>query len=668
MNLGTSAAPRQASLRQSRDAAYRAHGELMRVVRQARVAGLLAPTANRPNFAIPTTIAMVRKAASTQEAEALRVSFESQAAAITQLLEENGGERPIPPSPSGEPSAPSRKTRLLSELSPSQLEERTQRLCVVTAMQSGCSATQALAHTGLPATGAMKRWAQRLAKEYAETGMLDDGRAGESGPRVTVLTPAMKALIEVVWLQHPHANATSIRLAVESHVASVLRRLVTGEDVSEELLVDDLEAGQVRTPSLNTIRRAIREFGPAKNRIRRDGWREYGRQMRPTCNVQWTTHANERWEIDHTPLDIWARVGEGSEMRAVVLHLTAIIDVHSRGIVAAIVSARDPDAFTTALALRMGILPKATDGWVARGKSELLVLDNGKDFRSQQVAGFCRALGIEMLFCDPHEPDQKPHIERFFGTLTRELLSHLPGYKHGADRGSAWSQSRIEQLLTVTDVRAEILRWIHEEYHARAHSATGRRPMELWLDSAIRVDVPDERELDVLLLYQQARRVSRGVVRLTPPGADRGVYWGPSIAERNGHQLTLRYNPDDLLSVYAYDAIDGSFIGELWNLHDSRSPYSDVAVRAAWMTLQAAEKTRQRGLRERVSRYHTKTAAEDRRARKRRGDDTAEARAVAAANSTAEALQTSEELRSATDAADDEVTEALSRLRRSLSA
>ncbi len=72
------------------------------------------------------------------------------------------------------------------------------------------------------------------------------------------------------------------------------------------------------------------------------------------------------------------------------------------------------------------------------------------------------------------------------------------------------------------------------------HTETGRAPMELWTTSAARVTVPDIRVLDTLLLYEQQRRVTRGVIRLTPGGAERGIYWGPCLTTRNGEMLLLR--------------------------------------------------------------------------------------------------------------------------------
>jgi transposase InsO family protein len=621
-----------ARIRQVRQAVRRAHGPLFLLTARAHACGLLS-AAELVEFQSLNKAGGERKLGIVSDAEVVLATYLTSIERLKALLLQHGE---AVPDGIGQPSVPTEVRRstdekMLAELSATELDERAARLKVVAAMQTGCLAREALTKAKLPVTAAARRWAQRLSREYQETGRLHDGRSSGSGASAKVLTSGMRDLIEVLWMRHNRATAVGIRLLIEKHIASLQDRMLVGLALDEDLLADEVKAGAVLVPARETIRRTIQSFGKAKMKIREMGWAEHIKQMRPTALMSWANHANEEWQIDHTPLDVWAKMQQDGVWIRVIVHLTAVIDVFSRAIVGAVMSARDPDAFTTAHALRTAILPKEREGWVARGIPERLVLDNGKDFASTRVAAFGAALDIDLHYCHPRSPDEKPHIERFFGILTQELLPLLPGYKHGTDRGDAWSTGRIDKLLTVPQLRETVLDWIHDEYHKHARGESKRFPMDLWADSAVRVTVPHTRQLDILLMFEATRQVSRGVVRMTPVGSDRGIYWGPVLGRRNGEKLFLRYNPDDLASVYAYDPQTREFIGELWNIRDPRSPYSDVDVRAAWWALKDAEKTRLASLSDRTQQYFAESAAQDRLMKKRRGLDMDEARADARA-------------------------------------
>ncbi len=367
-------------LRKLRAQVAEAHGELFRFVATAHANGLL-PREEIAEFKVLRKAGSERKLGRTTQAEVVLSVYRARSEEIASLLRQHGIEVPAAAKPRTAEVHWRRgtDTKRLAELDDSQLGERAKRLRIAVAMANGLSAAQALTKVGMPVTPASKRWAQRVAKAYSETGTVDDKRAGRSGAPITVLSGEMPALIEALWLRYRNATASGSRLAIEAHVNRLQRLALEGEDISHELLGPEIVAGRVRVPSTDTIQRVVQDFGPPKEKIRAQGWQEYRRQMRPTVELEWTTHANQEWQIDHTPLDVWARTLQDNVWTRVSVYLTAIIDVHSRAIVGAVVSARHPDAFTTALALRTAILPKKMEEWKARGIPERLVMDNGKN-------------------------------------------------------------------------------------------------------------------------------------------------------------------------------------------------------------------------------------------------------------------------------------------------
>ena len=62
------------------------------------------------------------------------------------------------------------------------------------------------------------------------------------------------------------------------------------------------------------------------------------------------------------------------------------------------------------------------------GVPEAVRTDEGKDYTSRHVLGVLADLEIEHRPCPPYTPEAKPFVERFLGTLTRDLFASLPGF------------------------------------------------------------------------------------------------------------------------------------------------------------------------------------------------------------------------------------------------
>jgi putative transposase len=166
---------------------------------------------------------------------------------------------------------------------------------------------------------------------------------------------------------------------------------------------------------------------------------------------------NELWQADHTKLDILVLDQAGRPARP---WLTVILDDHSRAIAGYTVNLGAPSAVQTALALRQAILRKSDPGWVVHGLPDVLYTDHGSDFISEHITQSCVDLHIRLIYSTVGRPQGRGKLERFFGSLTTELLPHLPGHLVAGQLASPPGQS----LHELDDA---IGRWITGTYHQR---------------------------------------------------------------------------------------------------------------------------------------------------------------------------------------------------------
>lgn len=158
-----------------------------------------------------------------------------------------------------------------------------------------------------------------------------------------------------------------------------------------------------------------------------------------------------------------------------------------------------------------------------RGIPQRLYVDNGANYRSQQLALVCAKLGVALIHARPYQPAGKGKIERWFRTVRAQLLSRL------APQDSASLEALNRRLWS----------WVEGEYHHSPHRGLDdQTPLDRWAMSADKVRLPaPQLDLDALFLFEAKRRVQR----------DRTVSLNGTIFEVDallvGETVTLRYDP-----------------------------------------------------------------------------------------------------------------------------
>ncbi len=452
----------------------------------------------------------------------------------------------------GEPTPPVQNDPAFAHLSAKQKQRADDRLAILAARDGfpGSDADFAAAYTAgnisIP-DGARSRirqitrntlsnWRAAL-KSGGIPALAGRYRAANKGRGDIATNPALHDFIIAIIAHTPHANAHQIRDSIETRfkAAPALRTL-------QKFIAD------WRQDNASTLA-AITNPDAWKGKYQAAFGSQSANAVAP----------NAIWEMDSTPADLMAFDETGQPRR---LAIVGVIDVYTRRTM--VLVSRTSRATALATLLRRAIL--------AWGVPATVKTDQGADYTSQH---FCRALaGLEIRHkkCAPFTPEGKPHIERFFGTLTRDLFERLPGYVgHSVAERTDIEARRsfaqrfgsgpvIQVSLTTEDLQSRCDDWCGALYANRAHRGldgdTPAARARAWPAPLRRID--NERALDLLLAEAPGnhgrRRVGKKGIRL-----DRGDFIAPELGPHVGETMFVRYDPDDLGRIIVFDA-DGAFV------------------------------------------------------------------------------------------------------------
>lgn len=261
-----------------------------------------------------------------------------------------------------------------------------------------------------------------------------------------------------------------------------------------------------------------------------------------------TDRAHQCWELDTTKADVVTAGG-----RKMVL---GIIDRWSRRanfMVCPSESGQSVRRLLIETIRKWGVMP------------EMVMTDNGSGFINASVKSACAALGIAHHICPPGSPEKKPHIERLFGTFTRQRAELLEGYigHNVAEAQQLRAKARKEtgRALIVPKMEPEELQavltaWVDGSYHVTEHSSLRMSPMRKWQSTPVPArSAPGEDVLRLALsaLVGQRNVGKRGIVW------KRGRYWSPSLAAWVGRDVIVRRDEENLGELFIFSP-DGEFI------------------------------------------------------------------------------------------------------------
>lgn len=229
-------------------------------------------------------------------------------------------------------------------------------------------------------------------------------------------------------------------------------------------------------PTVRTIYRRIKMLDPYVVIRKRHGMHTANRDFKGAGKSLQSVRPLEKVEIDGNLIDVLITDEETGDVLGRP-YLTCLIDQYSRCIVSFVITMIPFSSATLLKGLKLAISKSCGE---FGGLFETMIVDNGSDYISASVRNFCNELGIRIEHGAPRDPNSKPHIERFFGTLNKQLIHQLPGTTFSNPNEKGDYDSTKMSCITLEKLNELVSDWLEKIYHRKIHRGHGRAPEKLW--------------------------------------------------------------------------------------------------------------------------------------------------------------------------------------------
>lgn len=323
-------------------------------------------------------------------------------------------------------------------------------------------------------------------------------------------------------------------------------------------------------PSRATVYRMISKLNKHAVISAREGKKVADKLYRTSYRGIETHFPLERVEIDHTPLDVIVVDAEGIPIGRP--YLTCILDVYTRIPMALEIDFEPPSELSVMKALKQAIYPKdtllkdysdITQPWPIYGIPHLLVCDNGLEFHSKQLQRVCNELNIELFFCPKHQPHYKGSVERFLGTLNRQVSQKIAGTTFSNITMRGEYNSVQSSTITLQKLRELIYFWAVEIYMQKKHSTLNTSPYKKFDTSQRNFEplLPESTEmLNLICAKEYVRRLSHEGIIFRRIFYNSEALRNIRISKGNRAQVILRVDVQDLGKIWVLDEEQNLYI------------------------------------------------------------------------------------------------------------
>lgn len=423
-----------------------------------------------------------------------------------------------------------------------------------------------LEDASVPSVSTLRRWYSRYVGGSVIKLIPKHTDKGRSNVISGELEEILKNVIDEIYL-------TLQRHKISVVVGEYLNRI--DEKNSLRLPTDQLEK-----PCGMTVRRYIAKLDPYEIDVHRIGKYAANKKHRVAGEVLVVDGILDRWEIDHTQLDVQL-VDEETGLVIGRPYITVVLDKFSRMIMGYLLHLAAPNTETVLRVIERSIRPKAAflerfpkvqNEWRAHGLPARLVPDNAAEFHADDlIAGF-NELGVEIMYPRSRGPEMKGSVERFFRTQNLGLIHNLPGttFSNIQDKGDYKSEQHA--CFTLAQLEASVVKWIVDGYHQTPHRGlNGRTPAQIWAsgEASRLIKLPvDPDALECILARRSLVQVHHYGIEIEGYG-----YHCPELSE-----LRARLKPKEKISVRYRDEIDHVWVHDRFRNVFLQVPIKDKSM------------------------------------------------------------------------------------------
>lgn len=403
--------------------------------------------------------------------------------------------------------------------------------------------------------GWVRRWRRYrdwklMAPRYDCRGSSD--RSVIVGPLQEIVDRAIKQ----VWMTRGRATKKAVCEAVERAVASRNERH------------PEAPVGVSRRQVYRYMDEAIDGYEKA---VARHGKPWADKRFRPLSKGPGADRVMQVVEADHTQAKLEVTDDETGQNLGRPW-ITAAIDRRSRMVVGLHVHFEGQTLNAVLQGLRNAMMPKGflrqlvpelDYSYPCCGTPERYFFDRGRDFDNDHVVEVGLNLDIQMAYAPGENPGYKGSIERFFGTLHRQVALPLKGATpRVADRASDRRPRKSEAIVPFSDFVERLWRWVTMVYAQEFHEGLGNTPLAVWTESAgVRPPrpPPTKERLDTYLMRTVRCEPTVNGVRHA------GLAWNGDViknirshpSHQRGGQILVRIDDTDLGRAFATDPVTG---------------------------------------------------------------------------------------------------------------
>ncbi|MFD2263405.1 Mu transposase C-terminal domain-containing protein [Lacibacterium aquatile] len=372
----------------------------------------------------------------------------------------------------------------------------------------------------------------------------------QRGSRSSILHPEVQRMIE-------EAIASTYMTLEQGSMAETHQAVVDAVNQWNDGLPED---ERLKPPSETTVRRMIKLISDYERDKARLGELAANQNYKYVHGAPYAERPLEAVEIDHTRANVIV-LDDETHLPIGRPWLTTAIDRATRMIVGIHVGFEGPSAEAMMACLYNMIRPKdfapglIGAEWPCYGLPERIVMDNGKEFHSEQLQDSAAELGLILDYAPVNSPEYKGKIERWHRTVSEKFFNRLPGTTRSGIEDKGDLDPVKNAAILFSDMYRLLISWIVKEYAQTPHRGLlGMRPIKVWQQKVNEYGVeppPSDADLAVLMMIPEIRTISKKGIEFE------GLFYNSRYLNelmRLGHdRVRIRVNRYDLGEIYVLD-------------------------------------------------------------------------------------------------------------------